>query len=238
VAVAAATVVVSALAAGCTIPIDDEPQAIPKDALPNALVQPAATSTTLAPAARSEIAILFFTRSDSPESADALVASTREVAVPADTDEFPQAVIEQLLAGPTKEQADAQLLRTAIPDTAQLLDANLEGDVLVLNLANLGAVEGGLQRLAVAQIVFTATQHPPAEELPLVRAVKILQRGQPVTVQVEGRTSNPDEPISRADFPALQQSLDTETGTDAPSAPDPEAPAASPQPADPAAPPP
>lgn len=201
--VAALVAAASAVAAaGCTIPRDDQPQAISRDALPAALFEPAGTSTTIASATRTERATLFFTRAGGVTDApDTLIPTETEVAVPRNPREFPKTVIDQLLKGPTKEQAENGDLRTAIPDTAQLLDTQLDGDVLTLNLANVGTIEGTAQRQAVAQLVFTATQHPPSAEYPTVRAVKFQQRGVPVAVPLEKLTSNPDDEITRESFP-------------------------------------
>ena len=74
-----------------------------------------------------------------------------------DLADLPRQVIEQLIAQQPKASSGGSDLTNAIPPTSQVLNATVDGDVLDLDLSDLGQVESSRQRLAVAQIVFTAT---------------------------------------------------------------------------------
>ena len=74
-----------------------------------------------------------------------------------DLADLPRQVIEQLIAQAPKNSIGGSNLTNAIPPNAQVLNATVDGDVLDLDLSALDQVESTRQRLAVAQIVFTAT---------------------------------------------------------------------------------
>jgi spore germination protein GerM len=192
-----------ALAGGCGIPEDSKPQAAEQVSLPPQLIEPP-SSTTPQPISEAEVRTVYLVRTaTSPDASDTLQPVRTQVRNPPKASEVPRAVIEQLLRLPTAEQQSLGL-RSDIPSSVQVLSASLDpgGDVLTVDLSNLGKVEGPKQRLAAAQIVFSAT------ELPGIRAVRFETDGQPTTIPLEDRSSAVGQPITRDDFPKLKQALD------------------------------
>ncbi len=88
-------------------------------------------------------------------------------------------------------------MTNAIPPTSQVLNASLDGGVLDLDLSDLGAVEGSGQRLAAAQIVYTATA------LPGIAGVRFSIDGEPASVPLDDHASDVNQVITREDYPSL-----------------------------------
>jgi spore germination protein GerM len=128
-----------------------------------------------------------------------------EIATPADPEDLPRAVIDALISlNPTASGQTG--LVNAVPTETRVLRAELgDDDVLDLDLTNLADVESARLRLAVAQIVFTATG---ITALP-VRGVRFAIDGEPVAVPTEGGTSGTGEVITRASFPRLDEQVRT-----------------------------
>ncbi len=191
---------VVALVGACAIPEDAKPQAADRVSLPPQLVEPP-SSTVPQPPSEAEVRIAYLVQTaTSPDATDSLRRVLTQVRTPADPADLPKALIEQLVKLPTAEQKSLGL-RSDIPSTVGVRSATkpADSDELTVDLTNLGQVEGPKQRLAAAQIVFTAT------ELPGIRAVRFLIDGQPATIPLEDRTSGAGQPITRDDFPKLKQ---------------------------------
>ena len=127
------------------------------------------------------------------------MAVRREVAVPEDTADLPRVVAEALIAAGPDELGRADLVN-ALPSDVQVRSAVVGDDgVLDLDLTNLGNVESSLQRLAVAQLVFTLTDltRPPGQR----RAVLHRRRGGRGASR--RRVAPAGTPVSRDDEPPL-----------------------------------
>lgn len=103
--------------------------------------------------------------------------------------------LEELLAGPTPQEINNGLY-SMIPNTTELLDARIEGEVAYLNFSPdlLGKVElPEILRAAVQQIVFSVT------EFPNIKRARILVEGQPITADLL-RKLKPDAPALMESF--------------------------------------
>ena len=103
-----------------------------------------------------------------------------------------RARLSALLAGVSEPEA-ALGLRTAIPSTIALRDVRRTGSTVTVDLTGgLGDVSAEEQTVALAQIVFTATESGPT-------AVRLLVDGTPVQVpRADGTLDSSD--LDRADF--------------------------------------
>lgn len=201
-----------AVAAGCGVPQDKEPQKIAQP-LPAALVEPASTSTTIPERTSPQILFLLRSQGGGSDAPDALVPIVVQVKDPENPADLPRAVLEQLVKAPTAEERERDL-RSAIPDGTAIGGVTRDGGTVTVDLNNLGTVESQRQRLAAAQIVFTLTQ------LPGVESVRFLNKGQPATVPLDEGNSDQGQAVSRADYPKLLAALTegpTTTTTAAPS---------------------
>ena len=194
----AGLVAASSLLAACGIPEDSKPREISREALPPELIDPASTDTSVPNDAATRFVTLYLVQGDDT-SGDALVAVRREVAVPEDTADLPRVVAEALIAAGPDELGRADLVN-ALPSDVQVRSAVVGDDgVLDLDLTNLGNVESSLQRLAVAQLVFTLTDLT----VPQVSAVRFSIDGEEVAVPLEGGVAPAGTPVGRDDEPPL-----------------------------------
>jgi spore germination protein GerM len=187
-----------AVLAGCGIPDDSKPREISREALPPELIDPSSTDTSVPNDAATRFVTLYLVQGDDT-AGEALVPVRREVAVPADTSELPKVVAEALITAGPEELCRADLVN-ALPSDVQVRSASLgEDGVLELDLSNLGNVESSLQRLAIAQLVFTLTDLT----VPQVSAVRFSIDGAEVAVPLEGGVAPAGTPVGRADEPPL-----------------------------------
>jgi spore germination protein GerM len=108
-------------------------------------------------------------------------------------------LIKSLLAGPNDEELASRLV-TNIPQETQLLSTDASGDVLTVNVTpEITELSGDLLVLAVAQIVFTAT------EIQGVRAVRLRVDGQDQRWP-KGDGETREGALTVYDFPGLVQS--------------------------------
>ena len=195
-----------AVVSACGIPDDSNPREISREALPPELIDPASTDTSVPGHVASRFVTLYLVQGDDT-GGDALVPVRREVAVPTDTAELPRVVAEALIEASPEDLGRADLVN-ALPSDVQVLSAVLADDgVLDLDLTNLGSVESSLQRLAVAQLVFTLTDLTD----PRVRSVRFSIDGQEAAVPLEGRVAPAGTPVGRADEPLLLSPTPTTT---------------------------
>ncbi|MCU0260444.1 MAG: GerMN domain-containing protein [Ilumatobacteraceae bacterium] len=141
----ALVLVVVALASGCAVRVDSSPRDIPADdrTLEQADVGEGDDTGDsriylLSPGETGQQRQLRSARRDVPATADVLLGA--------------------LFAGPTQSELDGRI-GTAIPTTVELLSTRPVGGVLVVDVSEgLGDLTGNALLLAVAQIVYTASE--------------------------------------------------------------------------------
>ncbi len=122
-----------------------------------------------------------------------------EVVVPDDPADLPRVVAEQLITA-RPEQLGRTDLVNALPSDGRVRSTELGDDgILELDLTNLGNVESALQRLAVAQIVFTLTEL----QGPGIEGVRFSVDGTEVAVPIENGVAAAGTPVTRDDEPSF-----------------------------------
>jgi hypothetical protein len=134
------------VAAGCGIPTQGQPSAVPSNRVPEGLVSPTLPSTTTTQP-RTAVNVTIYLLS----STGGLVSRQRVVQVPAPL----KSVLTALFAGP--DQSEAQLfIGTAIPTDVSVIGVRTEDSVVTVNLNGaFGQIIGSNTELAVAQVVAT-----------------------------------------------------------------------------------
>lgn len=183
---------------GCGIPSDDHARPIDRDALPPQLIS-TATTTAPGPNALSQKATLYLVSMIGDR--EKLMPVSADVANVVDQSDLPRQVIEQLIAEHPGVGGSGTDETNAIPSTVSVSSATINAGVLELDLSGLSSVELTRQRLAAAQIVFTAT------ELPGVGAVRFWIDGQPGAVPLDDQASTAGQAITRSDYPSLLRTL-------------------------------
>ena len=144
--------------AGCGVPVDRAPSALPRGGVPFGLLRPSppSTTTTSAPSPVQAPVSIFLVASSGH-----LVAVAREL--PA-AQESLVTVLEALVRGPTNTEAAAGL-SSAVPIQTTVLGAVIgTGGVATVNLGGtFGQLVGQAQIEAVAQIVFTSDSVTPGQ---------------------------------------------------------------------------
>jgi hypothetical protein len=193
-------------AAACGIPADEEPRSIPVEALPANLSEQQATTTTVLDEASAQRETIYLVHTGTApggvgESLEPVSISLRNP----EPDQLPRLVIERLIA--TKpDQIGLPGLTNPVPADTKVLGARVSDGILDLDLsASLANIESALQRLALAQIVFTATD---ITSLP-INSVRFRIDGQPVAVPVEVGTAPAGQPVSRNDYPRFKAQVDS-----------------------------
>ena len=203
---AVALVLATALVAGCGVREDDSPRVLASDQLPSELLAPAPPSTTSAIPVTQQRIYLLETKDGSTE--EGLVGVYFNLEVPANSEDFPRRVIEQLVLYRPQDNPNG----TAIPPTTSVLDVRRvtgpdgENDILDINLNKLEAQGIGLKQ-AIAQIVFTATG------ISGVRGVRFQLNGVPIPVPLDEGESGVGAVVTRADFPQTNPNPPTTTTT-------------------------
>jgi len=193
-------------ASACGIPSDDEPRAIPEEAVPEQAREPRGTgtsSTTARPSAQTQDQTVFLV-GGSTEQPRVLPVSV-PVESSTDPNALAKATIEQLISVRPEDVGQAGMATNQIPSSVGVLGATVGSDgVLDLNLTDaLSQVEATRLRLAMAQIVFTATELKTSG----ITAVRLLIDGEPKSIQTQTGSSAPGQPVSRADYPDLDPLL-------------------------------
>ena len=172
--------------AACGVPQDAEPRALSKDGVPFGLLSTSTTQTTVAVNEPAASAVVYFLREDR------LIPVQRQVRAPVTSSRL----LSALLEGPTKDEAEAGF-RSAISSEARVRDVTTAGGVATIELSpEFVEVAGQDQILALAQIVFTAT------ETGTTGAVRFRLAGQAVEVP-RGDGTLTSAPLTRADYAAL-----------------------------------
>jgi spore germination protein GerM len=202
-------VVVAALVFGavaCGIPSDDEPRAIPEAAVPEQAREPrgsGTSSTTALPSAQTQDQMIYLVGGSTEQPR--LVAVSVPVPVHTDASRLAQATIQQLIGTQPEDVGRSGEVTNQIPSSVQVLGATVGADgVLELNLTDaLSQVESARLRLAIAQIVFTATELRSSG----INSVRVLINGQAASVPTQGGSADAGQPVSRADYPDLDPQL-------------------------------
>jgi spore germination protein GerM len=187
----------------CGLPQDDEPQIIARDDLPAELFEQPTTSEQPSPEEGTSQVVFLLQTIDEQTSLIPV-----EVTVPADADADTEArsVITTLVEDPPIGEGDS--LTSAIPANLEVLGVRRDGDVLVIDLAGLAEAESTGLRLAVAQLVFTATA------LEDISAVQFLDDGTFTEVPLDEGSAEPGATVMRSDFPTLFGQTDGATPQD------------------------
>ena len=175
------------LATACGLPDDDAPRLVAPEDAPLDLAPSTAPVTN--PDAGEDTVAVFFINQDT----GLLAAVARPV-----SEATPRAAIEQLLLGVGPD--DPEALASAIPQGTVLLDSDIDGVTLTLDLGPVGeggiqSVQGQAQVQAFAQLVRTATG------LSGIRDVRFLVGGEPIDAATDAGASS--EPVGRDDYPSL-----------------------------------
>ena len=173
--------------AACGVPQDPAPRVLDASVLPEELAQPSTTTTsTEAPVPRQAVYLYFV-------DGEALGTPVeRDLATPAG----PIAALETLIAGPTPEEASGGFT-SVIPAETVILSSDLTNGVLRVDLAAgaLEQIEGELQRLAIAQLVYTAT------ELSGIDWLWVLIEGEPRALPTD--EGDVEAPVGRVHYASL-----------------------------------
>jgi hypothetical protein len=178
----------------CGIPVDSSPRTLSRGALPKALT---GSTTSEAPGTGTVVAEeIFLVRTNgnaqvlTPVPLDGIPLKSSNIAQARD-------LLTRLIGqqpAPSSVSAD---LTNAIPTTVRVLGARLDDDVLELDVSNLDTVESTQQRLAFAEMVFTATG------VIGIDAVRFSIDGLPAQVPIDNSTSTAGAAITRADYRQL-----------------------------------
>jgi spore germination protein GerM len=169
---------------GCSISPENAPRDIPVDQRGQLeLADPSAGEATGA-------SRIFLVTASGPDNGQPLRSVLRDV--PAE----PEAVLQALLAGPNEGEFDAEL-RSAIPDDEELLAARLVAGTLNVDLTGtIQSLPPGTLILAVAQIVFTAS------EVDGVRSVRLRIQAEDASWP-DGFGELQSRPLTVYDFPGM-----------------------------------
>lgn len=174
IAAALAVAAVAILTAACGVPPDEEARTLAAEEVPYGLLDEApvgAPPPTTQPVAKVNVTVFFL-------AGDRLQPAPRAVAEPA----TPLRAVNALLGGPTEEEAVTGL-RTAINPSTEATITRPSPELVAVDLSSsFAAVPTQEQRLALAQIVYTATG------LPGVTGVRFTLAGAPVEVPLPDGT--------------------------------------------------
>jgi len=180
------TVLSVLLFGACGIPTATSPSPIAKSDVPYHLLNPPTTTSTV-PGAPPAVGVAELIYLVAPSGH--LVAATREVAVPASLTQ----VVGALLAGPTAKESASGVQSFLNSTGVQVTVAAAGGVALVSFVTNPIQVVGPDQTLAIAQVVYTATQQPGVTGVTFAIAGKAIEVPTAAGAQVPG-------PVGRADY--------------------------------------
>ncbi len=182
-----ATVMVAGITAACGIPTSGTPTAIAKADVPFHLLDPV-TPTTAPPTVSPAVAVPTTIYLVAPTQH--VIAVSRDVQIPATLSE----IIGALLEGPTASESRFGLQSFLTGTTTQVKATVVDGIATVdFFTANPVQVVGPDQTLAIAQVVFTATQQTG------VTGVVFQIDGKPIEVPTASGVQVPG-PVDRASY--------------------------------------
>ncbi|CAN5702957.1 hypothetical protein BH24ACT2_BH24ACT2_14750 [soil metagenome] len=173
---------------GCAIPDDAAPRTLEPSGVPFSLLATSTTTTTepQEPSVSQVPVSVYLVDND----ADQLVEVTRSVPAPGSV----RVALTELLGGPTGQELNSGLTSAIARSTALLgVDGPVNGVVTVNLSDDVRTIGGQGQRLALAQVVFTATAAPG------VTGVLFAFEGEPSQVP-DGQGQSTAAPLDRADF--------------------------------------
>ena len=188
---ALAVALAGAAVSSCGVPTDHSPRAIARGDLPAVL---AGTSTTLNAGPETVRLHIYLVRNAGSNATMKGVWVT--VRNESSTTSQATAVLQRLIADAPPSSGPTAGLTNAIPPTLKILDADLHGNVLDLDLSPL-SVENAQQRLAFAEMVYTAT------DLTGIDAVRFSVSGQAAQVPLDTSISGAGAAITRASYRQL-----------------------------------
>jgi spore germination protein GerM len=173
--------------AACGIPTNGPPSAIAKDNVPFPLLNPVASTTTTNPATPPAVAVSETIYLVAPSQH--VIAVSRDVQIPATLTQ----VMEALLEGPTTAESSLGL-QSFLTGTKTKVSVSVTAGIATVDFStNPVQVVGPDQTLAIAQVVFTATQQPA------VTGVLFQIAGQPIGVPTASGAQVPG-PVNRAAY--------------------------------------
>lgn len=203
------------VASACSIPTDDRAHEIPPDVIGSLSQAPSSTTTSTSAPAGSRRETLYLVRTGDPAISGSGTLEPVLVDIP-DTnniDDLPRVVIERLISLSPADIGQSGSVN-AIPKGTRVSHATVDDDgVLNLDLSGLSEIESALQRLAVAQVVFTVTGLTNSP----VRGIRFSVDGNLAAVPVEEGTKAAGDVVTRNDYPKMRdqvQSLEPVTGAD------------------------
>lgn len=178
---------IAVVVSGCVVPDDAEPRALEPSNVPFSLLATSTTDTTqTVPSVASVEVSVYLVDNDTNQ----LVEALRSVPGPAS----PRVALEELLGGPTEDELAFGITSAIAQSTALLGLADAGNRVITVNLSDdLRTISGQGQRLALAQVVFTATA--TAE----VDGVLFAFEGE-VSEVPDAQGQSTADPLDRADF--------------------------------------
>ncbi len=190
--------------ASCGIPLDDEPQVVASGELPEVLQPGTATTSTVPDRLGTDIVIYLVDPGDGEPS---LIPVERQVASVDAAEGLEEAVLEQLIAGPTSEEQLEDNLTTAVvssEDTplAVLTIERPADQQIVVVLSTSPAIEGSDRLVTFAQLVYTLTELPSVSQ---VRFVVRNEAGEDEDISVRTDTEEGDvrRAVDRTDYLTL-----------------------------------
>ena len=192
VALVAAAVVTLAALAGCGVPADGEPQAIPRADLPPDLLDPNPGSNTTLPESAGTTTVDVFLLEELSERVR-LVAVDREVNQATDLNER----LATLFGGATEAEVEVGITSTIPRDTDLLgVTTNRAQREVIIDLSDdIFTIEGEALAQAFAQMVWTATE-PDAGGY---QRVRFFVEGEPTTVLL-GNGTETEDPVTRVAY--------------------------------------
>jgi spore germination protein GerM len=187
----AAALVLGLVATACGIPVDHSPRVIDRHDEPALL---AGTSTTVGGKGDQTRVRLFLIRNNGSNNQQ-VQGVWVDVDNESSTEALAREALQRLIAYVPPTSASHQLTN-AIPQTLRVLHTDLDGDVLNVDVSSFN-VENQTQRLAFAELVFTAT------DLNGIDSVKFTINGNGAQVPLDKSTSTAGAAIDRRDYSQL-----------------------------------
>jgi spore germination protein GerM len=178
------------LAGACSLDTDEEPEAIHGPT--SAASASSDASTVELPSSATENVSVWFLQNRTADLGAFVVATQRQVALPAD----PGAWLEALFQQPPDLSERESGVWSAIPtDTHLVSPPEQDGHVLRIQLPDLvyEDLHGLVARYAFAQIVFTATEIPDIESVQFLRSDGVFPA-------VDDQGQSHTDPLSRDDY--------------------------------------
>jgi hypothetical protein len=173
---------------GCGVPTSGDPTVIPAGEVPYGLASPTPSTPSSPPEATmvAEAGIYLLT------AEDVLTLRGRELGE-GSLEERLEELLGQLATGPSEQERDEEL-STALPPAVELHVTEISDGTATVDISGpVDAPSGGDARLAVAQIVLTATV------LPEVQAVRLTREGEPVDAPLPDGAGT-SEPLTADEF--------------------------------------